>query len=87
MEIPGKGSLDLLITDAGDRAGQVRLRGSLKETGGSPSEQAALEASAKEFEGVFLNTLLKAMRQTVPVEVSTRMNVSGIEAACANSNE
>ena len=66
MEIPGKGSLDLLITDAGDRAGQVRLRGSLKETGGSPSEQAALEASAKEFEGVFLNTLLKAMRQTVP---------------------
>ncbi len=66
MEIPGKGSLDLLITDAGDRAGQIRLRGSLKEPAGSPSEQAALEASAKEFEGVFLNTLLKAMRQTVP---------------------
>ncbi|MCK9995365.1 MAG: transglycosylase SLT domain-containing protein [Candidatus Krumholzibacteria bacterium] len=71
MEIPGKGSLDLLVTDAGDRAGQVRLRRSLDQAAGSrspqsPSEQAALEESAKEFEGVFLNTLLKAMRQTVP---------------------
>ncbi len=71
MEIPGKGSLDLLVTDAGDRAVQVRLRRSLDEaarsrSGQSPSEKAALEDSAKEFEGVFLNTLLKAMRQTVP---------------------
>lgn len=49
MEIPGQGSLGLLITDAGD-----------------PAEQRALEKSAKEFEGVFLNTLLKAMRKTVP---------------------
>ena len=49
MEIPGQGSLGLLVTDAGDRA-----------------EQRALEKSAKEFEGVFLNTLLKAMRRTVP---------------------
>jgi len=49
VEISGQGALGLLITDAGDQAGQ-----------------RALEKSAKEFEGVFLNTLLKAMRQTVP---------------------
>ena len=71
MEISGKGSLDLLVTDAGDQAGQVRLRRSLAEAAESGSEQlssgnTALEKSAKEFEGVFLNTLLKAMRQTVP---------------------
>jgi len=66
MEIPGKGSLDLLVTNAGDLAGQVRARRALDKAAGTPSEQAALEKSAKEFEGVFLNTLLKAMRQTVP---------------------
>jgi len=55
MELPGPGSLDLLVTVAGDQAGPVR------------SDQAALEESAEEFEGVFLNTLLKAMRKTVPV--------------------
>ena len=55
MEIPGKGSLDLLVADAGDRAGQVRLRRSLDAAAKSPSEQEALEKSAKEFEGVFLN--------------------------------
>jgi soluble lytic murein transglycosylase-like protein len=71
LEISGQGSLGLLITDAGDRAGQVRLRRSLEEAAKSASDpsspgQTALEKSAKEFEGVFLNTLLKAMRQTVP---------------------
>ncbi len=71
MEISGQGSLGLLITDAGDRAGQVRLRRSLQEVAKSSSgqdspEQSALKESAREFEGVFLNTLLKAMRQTVP---------------------
>ncbi len=71
MEISGQGSLGLLVTDAGDRAGQVRLRRSLEEAAKSTSDpsspdQTALEKSAKEFEGVFLNTLLKAMRQTVP---------------------
>ena len=66
MEISGKGSLDLLVTNAGDLAEQVRVRRSLDKVAGAPSEQAALEKSAKEFEGVFLNTLLKAMRQTVP---------------------
>ena len=54
MEFPGQGSLDRLVTIAGERAGQVRL------------DRTALENSAKEFEGVFLNTLLKAMRRTVP---------------------
>ncbi len=34
---------------------------------GDHTEQVRLEESAREFEGVFLNTLLKAMRQTVPV--------------------
>jgi len=62
MEIPGKGSLDLLVTNAGDLAGQVRARRALDKAAGTPSEQAALEKSAKEFEGVFLNTLLNVRR-------------------------
>jgi Rod binding domain-containing protein len=66
MEIPGKGSIDLLVANAGDLAEQVRVRRTLDAAAGPDSEQAALEKSAKEFEGVFLNTLLKAMRQTVP---------------------
>jgi Rod binding domain-containing protein len=71
MEFPGQGSLDLLVTAASERAGQVRLGRSLDaaakpRSDQSPSDQAALEKSAKEFEGVFLNTLLKAMRKTVP---------------------
>ncbi len=71
MEFPGLESLDRLVAAAGERAGQVRLLRSLDEveksgTTSSPAEKAGLEKAAQEFEGVFLNTLLKAMRQTVP---------------------
>lgn len=66
MEIPGLNSWSKLVTEAGEQAGQVRLRRSLDEAAKSTDDRGALEKSAKEFEGVFLNTLLKAMRQTVP---------------------
>jgi Rod binding domain-containing protein len=67
VEFPGLQSLSRLVTEAGDQAGQVSLRRNLDEAAHSVGDREALEKSAKEFEGVFLNTLLKAMRQTVPV--------------------
>jgi Rod binding domain-containing protein len=45
--------------------GQTPLNGPPAATG-DQAERVRLEKSAREFEGVFLNTLLKAMRQTVP---------------------
>ncbi len=66
MEIPGLQSWGHLVSEAGEQAEQVRLRRSLDVAANSPGDQQELEKSAKEFEGVFLNTLLKAMRQTVP---------------------
>lgn len=72
MDFPGQGSLNRMLTVVGDQAGQVRPGPGLKRAadavaGMTEAEEIALEKSAKEFEGVFLNTLLKAMRQTVPV--------------------
>lgn len=66
MELPGLNSWGKLLTEAGEQAGQVRLRRALDEAAKSGTDVKALEKSAEEFEGVFLNTLLKAMRQTVP---------------------
>ena len=66
VDFPGLQSLDRLVTESGEQAGQVRLRRTLEKAAASPGDRKALEKSAKEFEGVFLNTLLKAMRQTVP---------------------
>ena len=66
MEIPGHGQLNQLVTVAGEQAEQVRLEKALGRSATSKDDHAALEKSAREFEGVFLNTLLKAMRQTVP---------------------
>jgi hypothetical protein len=66
VELPGLNSWGKLLTEAGEQAGQVRLRRSLDEAAKPGTDVKALEKSAEEFEGVFLNTLLKAMRQTVP---------------------
>ena len=66
MEIPGQAPLNQLVTAAGEQAEQVRLEKALGRSAQSKDDHAALEKSAREFEGVFLNTLLKAMRQTVP---------------------
>ncbi len=66
MEIPGQTPLNLTVTMAGDQAEQVRLEKALVRSESSNDDHEALEKSAREFEGVFLNTLLKAMRQTVP---------------------
>ena len=65
MEIPGNTLLNQLAT-ASDHAEQVRLEQSLQKSASARDDHEALEKSAREFEGVFLNTLLKAMRQTVP---------------------
>lgn len=65
MEIPGNTPLNQLAT-ASDQAEQVRLEKSLQKSASAGDDHVALEKSAREFEGVFLNTLLKAMRQTVP---------------------
>jgi len=67
MEFSGQDTLVRVLTTAGERAEQVRLNRTGEKVAKSAADRAALEQSAKEFEGVFLNTLLKAMRQTVPV--------------------
>lgn len=67
MEISGKETLSRLLTTAGEQAESVRLRQAGEAAESSATDRAALKKSAQEFEGVFLNTLLKAMRQTVPV--------------------
>lgn len=65
MEIPGNTLMNQLAT-ASDQAEQVRLEQSLQKSVSARDDHVALEKSAREFEAVFLNTLLKAMRQTVP---------------------
>lgn len=67
MEFSGQDTLVRMLNTAGEQAEQVRLNRSGEKVVKSAADQVALEKSAKEFEGVFLNTLLKAMRQTVPV--------------------
>jgi len=67
MEFSGQDTLVRMLTTAGEQAEQVRLIRTGEKVAKSAADRAALEQSAKEFEGVFLNTLLKAMRQTVPV--------------------
>ena len=43
-----------------------RLTGSLKATGDKAADDAKLKKACQEMEGVFLNMLLKSMRDTVP---------------------
>ncbi len=71
MDFPGKGALNSLTTLAVDQAAGVGPKRFPDKPGQlapmDPARQRAdLEKAAQEFEAVFLNTLLKAMRQTVP---------------------
>jgi soluble lytic murein transglycosylase-like protein len=66
VEIPGLHSSSNVVRAAGDLTGQPSLDPTGNRTGGAAEEPKALEKAAREFEGVFLNTLLKAMRRTVP---------------------
>lgn len=73
MDISGNGTLNALVDLAGDQATRLRadIAGDrvreMKPGVVSEQEKADLEKAASQFEAVFLNTLLKAMRQTVPV--------------------
>lgn len=67
MELPGinKATGSLLET-AQEAAGGGRLRRLAQQAKAGGESRESLAAAAKQFEGVFLNTLMKAMRQTVP---------------------
>ena len=72
MDFPGQGTMNGLAAAAGGRADQVRLARAAEKAAQQPepktaAEREALKESAREFEAVFLNTLMKAMRQTIPV--------------------
>ena len=64
---PGDGlQLDRQLSAALDTAAQRRLGRLETSREGLQENREGLEKAAKEFEGVFLNTLMKAMRKTVP---------------------
>jgi Rod binding domain-containing protein len=66
MDLPGiQKTAGLMLETAEQSAGSTRLRQLAEGTGGKET-RAELLAAARQFEGVFLNTLMKAMRQTVP---------------------
>ena len=48
------------------QAERIGLEKKARKAEGTASERAGLEKAAEEFEAVFLNTLMKAMRKTVP---------------------
>ncbi len=59
-------NLNNVMSSAVDAGEQSRIR-RLSDNVDAPQEtREGLEKAAKEFEGVFLNTLMKAMRKTVP---------------------
>lgn len=66
MELPALNpnlqSMDLAL----GQAGSTRLQELVGRTDASAEDREGLEKAAKQFEGVFLNQLLKAMRATVP---------------------
>lgn len=65
MEIPGTSPAGGMLDQATAGADEARVR-RLGEKAASPENREALARSAREFEAVFMNTLLKAMRKTVP---------------------
>jgi Rod binding domain-containing protein len=66
MEIQGPRLLDLPVAAADGSAERTGVLNAARGTGDEVADRAGLEQAAREFEGVFLNTLLKAMRETVP---------------------
>lgn len=65
MDFQGPGLTARLFAAEG-QAERIGLDRKARQTEGTPEERAGLEKAAKEFEAVFLNTLMKAMRKTVP---------------------
>jgi len=55
-----------VMDSAVDAAGQSRIRRLSEKVEGPQETREGLQKAAKEFEGVFLNTLMNAMRKTVP---------------------
>ncbi len=65
MDIFGANNTGQMLDQATAGAEQVRLR-QLAEAAPDRENLEGLEESAREFEAVFMNTLMKAMRKTVP---------------------
>ncbi len=65
MNILGSANTGNMIQQAESQAAEAKLRQMAGGAGGK-SDLEGLEKAAKEFEAVFLNTLMKAMRRTVP---------------------
>jgi len=66
MGFVGPSPLGSLTTAADAQAEATRVERLAAGRQGGPSERDGLLKVAREFEGVFLNTLMKAMRKTVP---------------------
>lgn len=65
MNIPGAINPANTLQQAQSQASQLKLENLASSTEGS-TELEGLEKAAKEFEAVFMNSLMKAMRKTVP---------------------
>lgn len=59
-------ALNTISTPVNLPAWDPRLTGSLKSTGNKADDDAKLKKACQEMESVFLNMLLKTMRDTVP---------------------
>ncbi|MFN2371917.1 MAG: rod-binding protein, partial [Candidatus Krumholzibacteriia bacterium] len=66
MELPGNGGGLGQLENARFAAEQGRLRALAARGGSGGEDREGLERAAREFEGVFLNQLMQAMRRTVP---------------------
>lgn len=66
MDLPGINSANGMLDMAETSAQQSRLHKLAENAGDPQANREGLVAAAREFEGVFLNTLMKAMRKTVP---------------------
>ncbi len=65
MNILGPQNTENMLQQAQGQAAQAKLEQLSAQTG-SKSDLESLEKAAKQFEAVFMNSLLKAMRRTVP---------------------
>ncbi len=67
MDLPGlRNTVGMQLDTAQATAGRGRLRQLADRAAEEGNSREGLVKAAKEFEGVFLNTLMKAMRKTVP---------------------
>lgn len=67
MDLPGmNNTASLMLDNAKSASGQERLRQLADHAADNAESREGLVKAAKEFEAVFMNTLMKAMRSTVP---------------------